>query len=193
MFSGIRGNYVPHYHLGPLYPPSSLIWKRSATLLYRFSKFYLFFKTASWLVSARMWFKLSNATHITRSTSKKLVDAWVTDLGNIYTPQGYQTQIFLMDDIQTTLNILVSVVRSDFRNATDRRSFEARMIFIHRTLPTLRWSLCGLWFHIKSAHAVNVAIFVFISALCCRRIYQFFWNHLWRESTLETFGPHLKF
>ena len=86
---------------------------------------------------------------------------WGRDLGSIYTPQGYQTQIFVMDDIQTTLDILVSVVRSGFRNATDRRSFEARLIFIHRTLPALWWSLCGLWFHIKSAHAVNVAIFVF--------------------------------
>jgi len=74
-----------------------------------------------------------------------------------------------------------------------RRSFEARVIFIHRTLPTPWWFQCGLWFHIKSAHAVNVAIFVFISALCCKRIYQFFWNHWWRESTLETFGSHLKF
>ena len=147
----------------------------------RFSKFYFFFQNGvvtcvSENVVYAIWLCLSNATHVTRSTSKKLIDASVTDLGNIYTPQGYQTQIFLMDDIQTTLNILVSVVRSGFRNATDRRSFEARMIFIHRTLPTPWWSQCGLWFHIhiKSAPAVNVAIFVFISALCCRLIYQFF-------------------
>ena len=33
-----------------------------------------------------------------------------------------------------TQDMLVSVIRSVFRDATDRRSFEARMIFRHRTL-----------------------------------------------------------
>ena len=65
----------------------------------------------------------------------------------------------------TTEDMLVSVSRSGFRDATDRRSFEARMIFRHRTLPTPWWPQSGFWFHIKSAHAVNVAIFVFIGTL----------------------------
>ena len=34
----------------------------------------------------------------------------------------------------TTQDMLVSVIRSGFRDATDRRSFEARMIFRHFTL-----------------------------------------------------------
>ena len=34
-------------------------------------------------VSARMWCMQSNAAHVTRSISVKLVDALVTDLGNI--------------------------------------------------------------------------------------------------------------
>ena len=34
----------------------------------------------------------------------------------------------------TTQDMLVSVIRSGFRDATDRHSFEARMIFRHRTL-----------------------------------------------------------
>ena len=34
----------------------------------------------------------------------------------------------------TTWDMLVPVIRSGFRDATDRRSFEARMIFRHRTL-----------------------------------------------------------
>ena len=34
----------------------------------------------------------------------------------------------------TTEDMLVSVSRSGFRDATDRRSFEARMIFRHRNL-----------------------------------------------------------
>ena len=34
----------------------------------------------------------------------------------------------------TTQDMLVSVIRSDLRDATDRRCFEARMIFKHRTL-----------------------------------------------------------
>ena len=65
---------------------------------------------------------------------RKLVDAWVTDLGNIYAPQGYQTlpvgRHFAFQG-HTTHVILVSVIRSTFRDATDRRSFEARMIFRH--------------------------------------------------------------
>lgn len=34
----------------------------------------------------------------------------------------------------TTQDMPVSVIRSSFRDATDRRSFEARIIFRHRTL-----------------------------------------------------------
>ena len=34
----------------------------------------------------------------------------------------------------TTQDMLVSVIRSDFRDASDRRSFKAMMIFRHRTL-----------------------------------------------------------
>ena len=68
---------------------------------------------------------------------RKLVDAWVTDLGNIYAPKGYQTlpvgRHFAFQG-HTTHVILVSVIRSTFRDATVRRSFEARMIFRHCTL-----------------------------------------------------------
>ena len=72
---------------------------------------------------------------------------------------------------QTTQDMLVSVIRSGFRDATDIRSFEARMI------PTPWWSQCGLWFHIKSAPSVIVAIFVFVSALRCTRIFHLFSKH----------------
>ena len=43
------------------------------------------------LVSAIMWFMLSNATHVTRSISEKLVNTWVTDLGNRSTLQKATT------------------------------------------------------------------------------------------------------
>ena len=71
-------------------------------------------------------------THVTRSLSEKMVDAWVTVLENIYLPQGYQTPIFLLDAILLPQDKLVSVIRSGFRDATERRSFEARMISRHR-------------------------------------------------------------
>ena len=51
-------------------------------------------------LSVRMWFMLSNATHVIRwSISEKLVDAWVTDLGNLYAPQGYQNVKISWGDI----------------------------------------------------------------------------------------------
>ena len=134
-----------------------------------------------------MWFMLSNATHVTRSISKKLADTWGTDFGNIYTPQVYQSQIFLMDAISLPRGRQLCNPFGFQECHRQTQGFEARIIFIHRTLPTLLWSLCGPWFHIKSAHAVNVAILVFIWALRYKRIYQFFWNHWWRESTLFYF------
>ena len=47
-----------------------------------------------------MWLMLSNAKHVIRwSISEKLVDAWVTDLGNFYAPQGYQNVKISWGDI----------------------------------------------------------------------------------------------
>ena len=67
--------------------------------IYRYSKVDASLLHRNTPVSARTWFIPSNARHVTRSISKKLADAWVADLGNIYAPQGYQTPIFLLDDI----------------------------------------------------------------------------------------------
>ena len=50
-------------------------------------------------VSENVVSMLSNAMHVTRFVTEKLIDARVTDLGNIYTPQGYQSQIFLLEAI----------------------------------------------------------------------------------------------
>jgi len=70
--------------------------------------------------------------------SEKQVDAWVTDLENIYIQQGHQTPILLLDAIcflgSHNADMLVSVTHSGFRDARNRRSYEARMIFRHRTL-----------------------------------------------------------
>ena len=90
-------------------------------------------------VSARTWFMLSNAKHVARSISEKLVDAWVTDLGNIYVPQGYADSDlpvgrYFASPGHTTQGMLVSVILLGFRDATDRRSLEARRVFRHQTL-----------------------------------------------------------
>ena len=73
----------------------------------------------------------SNATGVTRSISEKLVDAWVKEhLRSLRLPvSNLPVGCHL-----TTQGMLVSVIRSGCRDATDRRSFEARVIFIHRTL-----------------------------------------------------------
>ena len=55
------------------------------------------------------------------SISEKQVDAWVTDLENIYIQQGHQTPILLLDAILlsrvTQLDMMVSVIHSGFRDA----------------------------------------------------------------------------
>jgi len=90
-------------------------------------------------MSARMWFSLSNATHFTRSISEK------TDrrLGDRFREHLSSTRLPDSDLLvgrhfafpgHTTQDMLVSVIRSSFRDATDGRSFEARIIFRHRTL-----------------------------------------------------------
>ena len=78
-------------------------------------------------VSVRTWFMLQNATHVTRSISEHLRSTRLPDsdlpVGRHFASSGHTTQ-----------DIVASVIRSGFRDATDRRSFEARMIFRHRTL-----------------------------------------------------------
>ena len=75
--------------------------------------------------------------------------------------------------MHTSQDILVSVIRSGFRDATDRRSFDARVIFRHRTLQPW-WSQCGLWFQIKSARAVNVAFLFLFERYVARAFFSCF-------------------
>ena len=53
--------------------------------------------------------------------SEKKVDAWVTDIDDIYIQQGHQTPILLLDAILlsrvTQLDMMVSVIHSGFRDA----------------------------------------------------------------------------
>ena len=60
----------------------------------------------------------------------------MTHFRNTYVAQGYHLPVgrHFAPPGHTTQDMLVSIIRSGFRDATDRRSFEARVIFGHRTL-----------------------------------------------------------
>ena len=178
------------YHLtdsafpGPFSPLRSFSLSRNlmvntrSSINCRFSKFNFFFNVLVACVSENVVYAIKcHACH------KIYIKETGRHLGNRFREHLQSTRLpdsdlpfwrHFASPGQTTQDILVSVTRSGFRDATDRRSFEARMIFIHRTLPTLLWSLCGFWFHIKSAHAANVAIFVFIWAFRRTRIFSCF-------------------
>ena len=58
-------------------------------------------------------------------------------------------------------DMLLCVIRSKFRSATERRSFEARMIFGHRTLEPAGLNVDFNFIcrnYSKSAHACNVSL-----------------------------------
>ena len=99
------------------------------------------------------------------NVSEKRVYAWVTDLENIYVPPGHQTPIFPVGRHfaslgHTTQDMLVSFSHSSFRDATDRRSFEARMISRHRTLHPGGLNVDFSFILSQRALHVNVAILV---------------------------------
>ena len=118
-------------------------------------------------ISARMWFRLSNATHFIRSilekTDRRLGDRFREHLSSRRLPDSdlLVGRHFACPG-HTTQDMLVSVNRSSFRDATDRRSFEARIIFRHRTLHPGGFNADFGFINKKSARASNVASFVFI-------------------------------
>ena len=73
-----------------------------------------------------------------------------------------------------TQETLVSVIRSGFRDDTDGRSFEARMILRHRTLHP---NGLNVDFGFMESQPVNLTSFVFICALHCTRNFQLLLNH----------------
>ena len=94
--------------------------------------------------------------------SYELVHAWETSTFHNSLPKSDRpVGHHFASPGHTTQDVLVSVIRSNFREATDRGSFEARIIFRHRmhTRPCPWWSQCGLWFYTESARSVNVALF----------------------------------
>ena len=79
-------------------------------------------------------------------------------------------------------------------NNVDASNFEETVLRDNATTDVLRpgWFLdiapytlmVSMWFHIKPARAENIAIFVFIWALGCTRIFQLLSNRWWRMEFL---------
>ena len=82
-----------------------------------------------------------------------------------------------------TQDMLVSVIRSGFRDATDRRSYEARVIFRHRILQpgglnvdfgfiALLRNTVSLNFHVSVLHSCFHIVFFFYLTYCKRLLFQ---------------------
>ena len=103
---------------------------------------YLFHQISTYMISILSFTGLGISSKLIVSLSlsnisEKQVDAWVTDLENIFIQQGHQTPILLLHAIllsRVTQLGHAGFCHPSFRDARDRRSYEARMIFRHRTL-----------------------------------------------------------
>ena len=62
----------------------------------------------------------------------------------------------------TTQDILVSVIRPGFRDATDKPSFKVRITFRNRTLYPDELNVDFVFIYVKSARIENAATFVSI-------------------------------
>ena len=89
-------------------------------------------------VQATTWYTLSIVVPATRFTSERQVDAWdrfrehlrSTRQSNIDLPVGRH----VASPEHASTDMLVSAIHSGFRDPQNRRLFEARMIFKHKTL-----------------------------------------------------------
>ena len=136
----------------------NLMVSTTSSLDCRFFKFYFFFQNGvETCVSENVVYAIKcHACHkiYIEETGRRLGDRFRENLHSTRLPvSDLPDGRHFASPGQTTQDILVSVIRSGFRNATDRRSFEARMIFRHRTLPTPWWSQCRLGF-ILSQHTL---------------------------------------
>ena len=93
----------------------------------------------STFVQATTWYTLSNVVPATRFTSEKQEDAWEIDSENTHV-QHDQTNTdlpvgrYFASPGHASTDMLVSVIHSGFRDTPNRRLFEARMSFKHKTL-----------------------------------------------------------
>ena len=92
----------------------------------------------------------------------------MTDLENIYVPQGHQTPILLLDTI--LLSRVTPLGHPGFCHPFGFQGCQRQTQFLGQDdfqtpYPTAWRSQCGLKFHLRSARAVNVAIFVFVGML----------------------------